>query len=113
MTEEKIKIERKRIPRKDIRDIVIERKEAAEEKAEEIESAAEILASMTQKKKPSNLVEVFEIKYYEVDAKNKPDARLVLEQDVLESQDQIISIVGQSWGFDVKVKKFAARDYPD
>jgi len=62
--------------------------------------------------KLQDLVEVFEIKYYIIKAKSKADAREVLEESVVTSQDKVISLVSMAGGYDAKVEKFVARDWP-
>jgi hypothetical protein len=56
-------------------------------------------------------VEIYEVKHFDIYAKNKADARQAL-QSILQSQDKIHSLVSVGRGYEATVHVFCARDYP-
>lgn len=54
-------------------------------------------------------VEVYEMKTYYIEAKNRNDAQKMIES-LMQSQDKLESIVSFGRSYDAKVKKFVGRE---
>ena len=57
-----------------------------------------------------NAVEVYEIKTFEIKAKNKPDAEKAVLKAIT-SQDEIVEVRSERNGYKATVKKFVLRDW--
>lgn len=59
----------------------------------------------------SGKVEIYEIKQIAVYAKNKPDADKILKA-YLQSEDKVIKMKSERWGYSATIHKFILRDGP-
>ena len=83
-----------------------------EVQSDEIKSESEKSAmSDIPKHQFAGMAQMYEEKSFFIRAKNQVDAKELLSQN-LQSQDKVISLIGVSGGYRVKIEKFIGRDFP-